>query len=454
VEEVEAIRAAVDLAAAAVEVASEDRLLCMLVDQFTKVLGDRCTVWLTTEGELMPASASSHPDAVQDRVQQLPSTESRVEIHDSGNASMGWLAEHGFRQLAMVPIQRQASQLGFLALTRDLVRDAFTEDELAVAAALGEAASLAIHTSRLIHSMMAAVEDMRNQTEVTDRMSDALIACDVGYRVVDWNAGAERVYGYTQGEVVDCDLFALLNTTFHASGGLPLSREDANAAIGRDQPWQGELHERRADGARLVVLSAITPHFNRAGEHVGFILVNRDVTAQRREEYQALHDALTDLPNRRLLQSRLYDAIARAGRGTELLAVLFVDLNGFKPVNDVYGHAAGDEVLKAVAIRLLSAVRQNDTVGRLGGDEFLVIIEEAHSQADVEHVIGRIHQSLIEPIAVGDVLVTVSASVGLATADNNALDEIQPERLIEAADAAMYVAKREHHGPVVRAAQS
>nr|WP_240947635.1 sensor domain-containing diguanylate cyclase [Planosporangium mesophilum] len=278
-------------------------------------------------------------------------------------------------------------------------------------------------------------------------ISDALIACDSERRIVNWNAGAERVYGYPQGEALGCDVFALLATQFYTVSGVALPLEEVFEQVANVGQWHGELHERRADGAPLTVMCSLTSRGGPADGDTGVVLVNRDVTDQRREEHRALHDALTGLPNRRLLTNRLYDALARRHRTGSALAVLFVDLDKFKPINDTYGHAAGDEVLMVMAQRLTEVVRHSDTVARLGGDEFVVVVEEAGTQENIRYITRRVVESLAEPIDVGGPKVEVRASIGVAVVNApQGGGEIAPDTLIGIADEAMYEAKHNHSG--------
>ena len=236
-------------------------------------------------------------------------------------------------------------------------------------------------------------------------------------------------------------------TEFFSTDGIPLTVDDVLAHVGRTGNWRGELHERRADGAPLTIMCSVTVLTEEDRGPTGFVVVNRDVTDQRREEFRALHDPLTGLPNRRLLINRLYDALARAHRNRTSLAVLFLDLDGFKAVNDHYGHAAGDEVLRVTARRLCGAVRHTDTVSRLGGDEFVVVLEDSGDSDAVTQVASRIIESCDEPVDIGCAAgVTVRPSIGIAFADLEQGTDLQPEELVEAADEAMYVAKRERLG--------
>jgi diguanylate cyclase (GGDEF)-like protein len=167
----------------------------------------------------------------------------------------------------------------------------------------------------------------------------------------------------------------------------------------------------------------------------------REVEAARAEEMRHLstHDALTGLPNQVLLRQRLEHAALRAQRSQAPAAVVFIDLDDFKQVNDTYGHPTGDQVLRAVAERLSGVVRPGDTLARIHGDEFVLLCEDLHDRADAEGLAERVASSFDTPFAIGDSSLAVSASVGVAYAGPGA--EIS-EGLVSAADQAMYAAKR------------
>lgn len=153
----------------------------------------------------------------------------------------------------------------------------------------------------------------------------------------------------------------------------------------------------------------------------------------------AHHDGLTDLPNRRLLMDRLRHGVARARRNGRMLAALFLDLDHFKSVNDMFGHAAGDQVLQEVATRLLGCVRESDTVARFAGDEFAVLLQDVARADDVQRVAEKIREALRAPMCVGHVDLNLSASIGVSLFP---VDGDQPETLLRRADAAMYQAKQ------------
>ncbi len=178
----------------------------------------------------------------------------------------------------------------------------------------------------------------------------------------------------------------------------------------------------------------------------GFVTTYLDVTEQRRSQatvaHMAHHDPLTGLPNRILFRDRLEQAVARARRG-ESIALLFLDLDRFKPVNDGFGHAVGDNLLRAVAERLNRAKRETDTVARLGGDEFALIQTAIARDSDAAAFAGRLVNSVSRPYMIDEQRISIGASVGIAVAPRHGLD---PERLLNKADAALYRCKIDGRG--------
>jgi diguanylate cyclase (GGDEF)-like protein/PAS domain S-box-containing protein len=313
--------------------------------------------------------------------------------------------------------------------------------------AVAAVAATALEHGRALLATMSLLEDARRQSDLLDAISDAVISCSPDNVIDSWNAGAERLYGYPAGEAVGCDLFALLATTCATEDGEEIGvrqvLEDLEA-VGR---WNGELRERRFDGAPLTVLSSVSTLNGPDGGRAGFVYVNRDVTEQRRQEHAASHDALTGLANRRRLVNRIHDAAGRVHRGGGPMAVLFLDLNGFKPVNDRYGHAAGDELLVAIAGRLLATVRGSDFVARVGGDEFVVLLEQIGSADRIPAVLNRLLDAVAEPVVLStSETVRVATSIGVAVVETPEEAAVEPERLVQLADEAMYRAKlRPYH---------
>jgi diguanylate cyclase (GGDEF)-like protein len=223
--------------------------------------------------------------------------------------------------------------------------------------------------------------------------------------------------------------------------GTALHQLAATDDVGRFRVGSSERRLRHERGHDIwAVVSAVGLPEAGAG---ALLVCLDDATGRRNTErmllHAALHDSLTNLPNRRLLRDRLDTALARAQRSASTVAVLFVDLDRFKDVNDTYGHDAGDEVLVAVAGGIHAALRSSDTVARLGGDEFLVVCEDVTDERDIVQLAQRILVHVAKPVAVRGQSVSVAASIGIAIAGPRSESG---DELIRLADVAMFRAKR------------
>ncbi|MBN1173174.1 MAG: sensor domain-containing diguanylate cyclase [Micromonosporaceae bacterium] len=449
--------ALVTIAGAVLETVNhEQRLAARVADIAATTLCGSAGVWLarTDTGETWWAT-EGYGELEQDVADQL-CEHVREQLADSmdgvatpvvlagGQArSAEWLGEMGLGMYALFPIVAGGRLLGGLAFIWPNDALPLATEDVEYAKTLAGLAGVTMFNARILADSAVAMEELRAQSELIEDMSDAVISCDAEGRVVSWNAGAERVYGYSNAEAAGCDLFALLNTEFLNAEETVVPREEV-LRLAAEGEWRGECRERRSDGAALITDASLNGRSDRDGR-LELILVNRDITAQRREEHEALHDALTGLPNRRMLTLKLYDAYARACRHQRSLAVLFIDLDGFKPINDTYGHAAGDEVLKAVASRITATLRVTDTVARIGGDEFVVVLQETGDRDSVVEVTRRILDSVAEPVEIGATSVKVLASIGIAHAVEPTIDGAADD-LLDAADLAMYEAKRQRIG--------
>ena len=214
-------------------------------------------------------------------------------------------------------------------------------------------------------------------------------------------------------------------------------------SITQDGSWQGEIWDRRKNGEVFPTWASISGVCNEEAVVTHFVATHTDITLRKAAEEQvkqlAFYDPLTRLPNRRLLHDRLHQAVIRAKRDSRRLALMFIDLDKFKPVNDAFGHSAGDELLQAVAHRLQACVRESDTVARVGGDEFVVLLPSIEDEQDVFGVAEKVHEVLKQPFTLSDGMVTqISSSSGIAIYPDHAQDETT---LTRNADAAMYQAK-------------
>lgn len=199
------------------------------------------------------------------------------------------------------------------------------------------------------------------------------------------------------------------------------------------------------DGETNWTSTTKLPIMDSQGEVIGLLGITREINELKRAEinlqYLATHDILTSLPNRYLLSDRMQQTIRRAKRMNSIFAVLYVDLDGFKLINDRYGHDAGDQVLKQVAKRLDEAVRGSDTVARLGGDEFVVILDAIEKSSDSMLVAQKINLKVSEEIPITAGRVKVTASIGIGIYPNHGSEAAS---LLWAADQAMYQAKRKN----------
>ncbi len=207
--------------------------------------------------------------------------------------------------------------------------------------------------------------------------------------------------------------------------------------------WEGELWNRHKNGEMYVQSTSISYVHDEVGNIKRHIAVFGDVTEKKQAEatiyYQANYDPLTDLPNRQLFQDRLHSAVASAKRNNAQLALLFIDLDRFKEINDSSGHTAGDRLLIQVAQRLNECIRESDTLARLGGDEFVVILNNSGNTHDVENVVRTTLGLLEQPFSLGDgINAAISASIGIALYPADGEDDTT---LIQNADAAMYRVK-------------
>ena len=207
--------------------------------------------------------------------------------------------------------------------------------------------------------------------------------------------------------------------------------------------WSGEIWNRRRSGEPFPELLSVSAIRDDGGKVLNYVAVFRDISDIKAKEAQikhmAFHDPLTDLPNRALFQDRLRKAIGVAQRSQDQISIVFIDLDDFKQINDTLGHAAGDQLLKEMARRLIRSTRGGDTVCRLGGDEFIIMIPHIHGGEDVQRITHRIRQVFNMPFDLGGEKFKVTGSVGIAVYPEDGLDE---DLLIRNADIAMYESKQ------------
>lgn len=296
---------------------------------------------------------------------------------------------------------------------------------------------------------MRAKETLENQSQILqsilDSMGDGVIVADADGKLMFMNPAAEHIIGHDPQATTHDDLVEQF------CAYLPATVTDGkNEEIPLVRAIRGEVF----DAAEVLMRHAIAPRAawlsmtgrplkDSAGTSRGGVVVFRDTTEQKQTEqrlhYLANYDPLTRLPHRMLFADRLRQSLARAHWQNRLIALLFVDLDRFKAINDSLGHAVGDQLLVTVAERLLSCAREGDTVARLGGDEFALILVDIAQQADVQKVVQKIQTLLPSPVTIEEHEILITSSMGISLYPSDGDD---PDTLLKNADTAMYQAKQ------------
>src|SRR6266481_1126147 len=284
----------------------------------------------------------------------------------------------------------------------------------------------------------------KERAQVTlNSIGDAVLSTDISGNVTYLNVVAEHMTGWPQKEAVGhplSDVFQIIDGTTHKPLPDPMKLAvQQNRTVG----LKANCILVRRDGYECAIEDSAAPIHDRDGRVTGAVIVFHDVRMAQATVFEmthlAQHDVLTDLPNRLLLSDRLTQAISIARRNHSQLAVLFLDLDGFKHINDSLGHSVGDKLLQSVAGRLSACVRKSDTVSRQGGDEFVILLSEVTHAADAAIISAKIIAELKRGHRIGKHRLRISASVGLSTYPNDGEDA---ETLIKNADTAMYDAKQ------------
>ena len=281
---------------------------------------------------------------------------------------------------------------------------------------------------------------IRSQASLLDKAQDAIIVRTMDHKIVYWNKGAERLYGWSADEAIGKAITDFL------TGDREVSEIATNAVIAGGE-WRGEILQRHKSGSMFTVEGHWTLVSGEAEEQQSIFEINTNISqrkvAERKIQHLAYYDSTTGLPNRIYLQDRLSSALERSARTGRPGALLLIDLDNFKTLNDTLGHDKGDMLLQEVAARLQLNARRVDTVARLGGDEFVMMLEDLAEQEEtagnqVNTVGEKILVALSQPYELDGALHHTSASIGITLFYNN---EDQASELLKRADMAMYQAK-------------
>ncbi len=288
-----------------------------------------------------------------------------------------------------------------------------------------------------ITDRLVAEERMRLWASVLEQSVEGIMVCDHEKRIIGVNPAFERVTGYSSQEAIGQTPRILYSGRQDENFYTNMWRE-----IGSTGQWSGEIWNRRKNGELYVEWMAMNAICDPGGRVTHYVSIFSDITdrktAEDRMRHLAQHDALTDLPNRTVLRHRLDQLIDLAVRDGLRIAVLFVDLDRFKTINDSMGHEAGDRLLRTVAQRISGAVRQSDTVARMGGDEFVVLLSELHRSDDAARLAQELLATVARPMVIEGQEVSVSASIGICVFPD---DGDNASDLLRNADSAMYRAK-------------
>jgi diguanylate cyclase (GGDEF)-like protein/PAS domain S-box-containing protein len=294
-----------------------------------------------------------------------------------------------------------------------------------------------------ITERMKAEERLGLAATVFDTAAEAIMVLNGEFCVTAVNPAYSAITGFSAREVIG-GLPPFLewgqSDPEYPKIGMPALRRELEVG-GR---WTGEQWNRRQNGERYAEHLSVVAIPGEKGLPGRFLVVFSDVTQRKLDEerirYQASYDQLTGLPNRALFMDMLTKALASAGRNGEMVGLMFVDLDGFKQVNDTMGHDMGDLLLQEVAVRLKRCVRSSDLVARLGGDEFTILMPQLRDFRNAPRVAERITETLQAPFALAGKEAFISASIGITTFPDDAMD---PATLLKNADAAMYRAKEQ-----------
>ncbi|HEY8034256.1 MAG TPA: diguanylate cyclase [Methylobacter sp.] len=282
------------------------------------------------------------------------------------------------------------------------------------------------------------VNKLRLSAIVFENTRECITITDAEGNIIDVNPAFSRMTGYTRAEVLG------KNPRFLKSGHHDQAFYAAMwQSINTTGCWSGELWNRTKNGECYPELRSISAITDIQGAVTHYIGISSDISQLKQHEKQLEHiahyDALTGIPNRVLLADRMRQAIAQAKREQKLLGVCYLDLDGFKPVNDTLGHQAGDHVLIDIARRIGNILREGDTVARLGGDEFVVLLPDLNHAEECIATLKRLHENIALPIYIQDQSFLLTASIGVSIFPDDGND---PDVLLRHADQAMYVAKQ------------
>ena len=286
------------------------------------------------------------------------------------------------------------------------------------------------------------VDELQLTATIFETASENIVVTDHNNCFITVNPAFTKTTGYTLEEVK-----GLTPQILRSGNQTPEFYAEMWKELNEKGQWDGELYNKRKNGEIYFEWLSIKVIYNQDKTVRMYVATFSDITEKKRAEEiiwkQANYDLLTNLPNRRLFDDRFKQEIKIANRTKKLLALLFIDLDYFKEVNDTYGHEIGDELLIQVTKRINDTIRATDTVARIGGDEFATILPQMENEKDISRVAKLLIKKLSMPFNLNGIMVTISASIGISIYPKDSLME---KELLQYADKAMYNAKKEGRG--------
>jgi diguanylate cyclase (GGDEF)-like protein/PAS domain S-box-containing protein len=344
------------------------------------------------------------------------------------------------QELAILASIRQGLVVDHLE-TRRLCKDGRTIQVSLTASPIRDGLGRLVGASKIardITAEKASIEQLQLTASVFTNTNEGILIADRRGLVVEVNQAFSHITGYTREEVV-----GKAPSAFHSSRQGPEVFTALRRSLRQSGQWRGELWSRRKDGEAYSAWLTVTQVRAEGGKVRNYVALFSDITVLKQQQEELEHgahfDALTDLPNRLLLSDRLHQAVTQCQRHNQCLAVLYLDLDGFKRINDQHGHKAGDELLVEVSRRMRAALRDVDTLARMGGDEFVAVLSNVGSVQDCTQLVTRVLSACAQPVHINGQDVQVTASIGVTLYPQ---DNAEPDLLMRHADQAMYEAKQ------------